>query len=316
MFSAETRTAFSYNLNVIQKDEFKMMEQIPTKIQNLYVDFLKKNKHPSEEIPFHLKWLRYYLDFCTKYNHAKASPNSLAAFITKLRQKNQTEKQINQAKESISLFYRLVEIHKNKDSQSPLQNKSESSPAVENSGKKANTSQNHSWQKQFQLLKDEIQLRQYSRRTLRTYTHWVRKFQAYLKSKSPDLIESADAKNFITHLAVEKQVSASTQNQAFNALLFFFRYVLKKEFGTFNNVPRAKRTKYTPTVLSRKEIDAIIDYLKEQENHLLQTNFHSNTIMPCPQRIAYLIKEFKRFFGCICVQIHHSLLVTLMEMFF
>ena len=212
MFFSVTRTAFCHNLNVIQKDEFKMMDQIPTKIQNLYVDFLKKNELSSDEILSYLKWLRYYLDFCTKYNHPKSAPESLNIFITKLIQKNQTE-----------------------------------------------TNQN--WQKEFHILKDEIQLRQYSPRTLKTYTHWVRKFQAYLKSKSPDSINSADAKNFITHLAVEKQVSASTQNQAFNSLLFFFRHVLKRDFGNFNNVPRAKRTKYTPTVLSRKEIDAIIAHL-------------------------------------------------------
>ncbi|HEX9971759.1 MAG TPA: phage integrase N-terminal SAM-like domain-containing protein, partial [bacterium] len=189
-----------------------MMEQIPTKIQKLYVDFLKTNKHPSGEIPSCLKWLRYYLDFCTKYNHAKSAPESLKAFITKLRQKNQTEKQMNQARQSISLFYRLVDFHKNKDSQSPPQNRSNSKPAVENSGKKIVASNNQSWQKEFHILKDEIQLRQYSPRTLKTYSHWVRKFQAYLKSKSSELVESTDAKNFITYLAVEKQVSASTQS--------------------------------------------------------------------------------------------------------
>lgn len=60
---------------------------------------------------------------------------------------------------------------------------------------------------------------------------------------------------------VKKQVSASTQNQAFNALLFFYRHVLKKEFGDFKDIPRAKRTKYVPSVLSRKEIDHIIKNL-------------------------------------------------------
>ena len=261
MFFSVTRTAFCHNLNVIQKDEFKMMDQIPTKIQNLYVDFLKKNELSSDEILSYLKWLRYYLDFCTKYNHPKSAPESLNIFITKLRQKNQTEKQINQARQSISLFYKLIEIYKKKDSQSLPLSESDSKPAVEHSDKNKVAATNQNWQKEFHILKDEIQLRQYSPRTLKTYTHWVRKFQAYLKSKSPDSINSAYAKNFITHLAVEKQVSASTQNQAFNSLLFFFRHVLKRDFGNFNNVPRAKRTKYTPTVLSRKEIDAIIAHL-------------------------------------------------------
>ena len=71
-------------LNVIQKD-VKIMEKIPPKIHNLYVDFLKTNGYPSEEIPSAVKWLQYYFDFCAKYNHTKSSPESLNMFILKLR---------------------------------------------------------------------------------------------------------------------------------------------------------------------------------------------------------------------------------------
>ena len=81
---------------------------------------------------------------------------------------------------------------------------------------------------------------------------------AYL---SPKLLESSDTQNYITYLAVERQVSASTQNQALNALLFFYTHVLKKDYGDFKGIPRAKKTKYVPTILSRKEIDAIIENL-------------------------------------------------------
>jgi len=154
------------------------MEKIPPNIQMLYIDFLKKNEIPSDKIPSYLKWLRYYLDYCTKYNHLKSDPESLNAFIIKLREKNQTEQQINQTRQSIWLFFTLVEIYKNKDSQSPPLTESDFKPAVENSGNKIAASKNQSWQKEFHILKNEIQLRQYSPRTLKTYTHWVRKFQA------------------------------------------------------------------------------------------------------------------------------------------
>ncbi len=76
-------------------------------------------------------------------------------------------------------------------------------------------SRNESWENEFQMLKNEITLRQYSSKTLKSYTTWVRRFRGFLKSKSPRLIESRDAKEFITHLAVKKRVSALTQNQAF-----------------------------------------------------------------------------------------------------
>ncbi|MDW7680190.1 MAG: integron integrase [bacterium] len=237
------------------------MEKVPTKIQKLYVDYLKKNEVSSENIPSFMKWLQYYLDFCSKYSHPKSSYESLKSFLLKLNQKNQTDHQIKQAQKAITLFYELVEIHQKKTSSSPNQKESGSASVKREPDKDLNKSINQCWSKEYKQLKDEISLRQYSVRTLKTYTAYVSKFQAYLKSKSPELIDSQDAKNFITHLAVEKQVSASTQNLAFNALLFFYRYVLKKEFGNFQNVPRAKRTKYTPTVLSRKEIDTIIDNL-------------------------------------------------------
>ena len=69
-------------------------------------------------------------------------------------------------------------------------------------------------------------------------------------------------KDFLTCLAIKRKVSASRQNQAFNALLFFFRYVLKKDFGEIKDIPRAKRRPYIPTVLSRDEVDAVITRLR------------------------------------------------------
>ena len=59
---------------------------------------------------------------------------------------------------------------------------------------------------------------------------WVKKFQAYTRSKDPQLLSSNDVKEFLTFLAVKRKVSASTQNQAFNALLFIYRHVIKKDF--------------------------------------------------------------------------------------
>ncbi len=57
------------------------------------------------------------------------------------------------------------------------------------------------------------------------------------------------------------KVAATTQNQAFNALLFFYRHVLRKEFGKVDGVVRAKRKPYIPVVLSREEINAVLKHL-------------------------------------------------------
>lgn len=58
---------------------------------------------------------------------------------------------------------------------------------------------------------------------------WARKFQVFTQNKSPLLLSSSDVKEFLKYLAIKRNVSASTQNQAFNALLFLFRHVLKKD---------------------------------------------------------------------------------------
>jgi len=112
------------------------------------------------------------------------------------------------------------------------------------------------------LIENEIRVQHYSRSTLRTYKGWVRKFQAFTKSKPPELLPSNDVKDYLTFLAVKKKVSLTTQNQAFNSLLFFYRHVLKKEFGEIDGVVRAKRKPYIPVVLSREEIESILEFLE------------------------------------------------------
>lgn len=62
-------------------------------------------------------------------------------------------------------------------------------------------------------------------------SYWIKKFQAFHQDKDPLLLNAEDVKTFLTNLAIQQKVAASTQNQAFNALLFFYRYIIKKDFG-------------------------------------------------------------------------------------
>jgi hypothetical protein len=117
------------------------------------------------------------------------------------------------------------------------------------------------WDAAIAELAAEIKTRHYSRKTLKTYAHWSRQFQRFLKNKPPKSLSSKDVKEYLTYLAVQCRVSASTQNQAFNALLFLFRHALKQDFGDYKDVPRAKKSKYIPVVLSRKEIETVLKHL-------------------------------------------------------
>jgi integron integrase len=120
-----------------------------------------------------------------------------------------------------------------------------------------------SWVWVYDGLTSAIQVRHYSPKTLEAYQIWTQKFQTFTQSKDPRLVAMDDVKSFLSFLAVEKKVAASSQNQAFNALLFLFRHVLEKDFGKVEGVVRAKRKPYIPVVLSRDEVDRIIAKLDE-----------------------------------------------------
>ncbi|MEZ5581455.1 MAG: integron integrase [Candidatus Competibacteraceae bacterium] len=108
-----------------------------------------------------------------------------------------------------------------------------------------------------------IKVRHYSPKTLQAYKTWIQKLQTFTKSKDLALLSTDDVKGFLSDLAVNKKIAASSQNQAFNALLFLFKHVLEKDFGKVEGVVRAKRKRYIPVVLSREEVDRIIERLDE-----------------------------------------------------
>lgn len=135
------------------------------------------------------------------------------------------------------------------------------------------TSDSPEWDALLAALAGEIKVRHYSRKTLKTYANWSRRFQHFLKNKPPQELTDSDVKEYLTYLAVKCNVAASTQNQAFNALLFLFRHALKREFGVLNDVPRAKKSLSIPMVLSRSEIDAILKQLSYPYNLFIKVLF-------------------------------------------
>ena len=234
------------------------MKQIPARIRALYDEHLMSKAVPRGAHVYYRKWLRYYLDFCEKYHLNEFERESISLFIEKLRDKNQTPQQQKQGYHAVSLFVEL-EGPVNSEKTPPLKNKTEQLARKNESLRLTNAD----WAPVYDGLTSEIRLRHYSPKTLKSYRSWVRQLQSYTRSKDFRLLSASDVKDFLTFLAVKRNVSASSQNQAFNALLFLFKNVLKKEFGEIKDVPRAKRKPYIPVVLSREEIDTIISNLSD-----------------------------------------------------
>lgn len=111
-------------------------------------------------------------------------------------------------------------------------------------------------------LRGAIRLKQYSPRTEETYIQWYRRFvlyqaQASGRMRHPAEMGTEEVVAFLTNLAVNKNLTASSQNQALNALVFLYREVLKMELAGLDAV-RAKRSKYLPVVLTQDEVKTLL----------------------------------------------------------
>lgn len=98
----------------------------------------------------------------------------------------------------------------------------------------------------------------YSRRTEQAYGHWVSRFLHFHQGRSPVDMAETDINRFLTHLAVTKKVSASTQNQALAALLFLYRQVIGRDVGDLGEVIRARKPERLPVVMAREEVKAVL----------------------------------------------------------
>lgn len=113
-------------------------------------------------------------------------------------------------------------------------------------------------------VKELIRVKHYAYSTERVYLDWVEKFFNYItvtRQKNKQ-IEPADITDFLTYLAVKRRVSASSQNQALNALVFLFREVLKIELGHLDKAVRAKRGPRLPVVLSIEEVKRLFAHME------------------------------------------------------
>ena len=110
-------------------------------------------------------------------------------------------------------------------------------------------------------VRDVVRRKHYSLRTEQAYTDWIRRFILYHGKRHPREMAEAEVTEFLTYLAREGRVAASTQNQALSALLFLYKEVLNQEIGWLEGVERAKTPARLPVVLTRDEVHKIFTRL-------------------------------------------------------
>jgi integron integrase len=110
-------------------------------------------------------------------------------------------------------------------------------------------------------VRQSLRSRRYSRRTEQAYVHWVRRFILFHEKRHPRELGAPEVNRFLTHLAVDGRVSASTQNQALAALLYVYDKVLHRPLGILEGIVRARRPRRLPVVLTRDEVKEVLSRL-------------------------------------------------------
>ena len=113
----------------------------------------------------------------------------------------------------------------------------------------------------YQVSREKMRTRHLAYRTEQAYLYWIRRYVNFHNRKHPREMGSSNVEAFLTHLAVDEHVSASTQNQALQALLFLYRQVLEIELPWLENVTRARRPKRLPVVLTVAEVRLVLAQL-------------------------------------------------------
>ncbi len=107
-------------------------------------------------------------------------------------------------------------------------------------------------------LRQAIRTRHYSIRTEQAYVQWARRYILFHNKRHPLEMDAAEINAYLTHLANDRRVSASTQNQALCAILFLYKQVLTEDPRRIEDLVRAKRPRNLPVVLTRNEVAAVL----------------------------------------------------------
>ncbi|MCP4543870.1 MAG: integron integrase [Chloroflexi bacterium] len=131
-------------------------------------------------------------------------------------------------------------------------------------------------------VRDVIHLKHYAISTEKAYVNWIKRYILFHDKRHPREMGVIEVEAFLTHLAVDQQVTASTQNQALNALLFLYREVLHEELVDPIAPRRAKRGNYLPTVLTREETLRVIAHLSGTHQLIVRILYGSGVrLMEC-----------------------------------
>lgn len=154
-------------------------------------------------------------------------------------------------------------------------------------------------EKLLNQLRSAIRVRNYSIRTEQAYSFWVKRYIRFHDLKHPGQMGEPEVVAFLTHLAVERNVSANTQNLALSALVFLYKHILDKPLGDITKTVRAKKPQKLPSVLTREEVAGVLRNL--EGSHKLIASMLYGSGLRLTEALRLRIKDLNFTYACIQV---------------
>lgn len=220
-----------------------------------FQDFLLSRRIvPEKQASYYAYWVSRFLAF-TNGSEQDKRDLLIEQFLSGLKEdKRLSDWQIRQAEQALSLYYRSF---------------------LKEADARDSDTQVESWVEMLSKMREALRIKHYAYSTEGSYLEWVKRFYTYVtgvKSNGLNLnsLQSNDVRDFLSFLAIRQRVSSSTQNQAFNALLFFFRNVLKIELKELGGVVRARRGVKIPVVFTVDEVQRLFQHITGKPLLILQ----------------------------------------------
>ena len=246
-----------------------------------FKDFLAKNRAVAPNVaPFYLKWVLDCYRFCRQPVGQPIDQDAILGYLKHIASIHQ-DWQVSQAKKAINLYHYFLSRPARSDAPRSM-------PA------------GREWQQAIDQMVRAMRLKHLSYRTEQTYLTWMRAFYSFLNGTSPSRLDSGSVINFLSYLAVERKVAKSTQNQAFNAILFFFRRVLNQDIGHLWLSVRARPKQRLPVVLTPEEVQLIFNNMRGL--HLLMIRLIYAGGLRLNEAVRLRVKDLDFNRGCVTLR--------------
>ncbi len=226
----------------------------------------EENRVRSDRSPFYVRWVKEFESFLPNKPLRDRSGKDIEAFLADMgKRQGIAGWQVRQAEHALKILYEIFLPQYAPEGHAAV------GPPGEHPAQQAITRTDGfrdrvipgEVERQFpeliEAIKTEVRNRHYSYRTETSYLDWTRRFTAFHAYADPRRLNAAPAvKTYLDYLAVEREVAASTQNQALNALVFFYGQVLGQPLGEMEEFARAKRPRRLPEVMTRDEVQKLL----------------------------------------------------------